>query len=296
MSNGMVPISQQVAALRTELQEKRETLFAAAAEHIRPERFTELVARACIKNPRLLECTRSSLFMSASQAASLGLEIDGVLGHAYIVPRRNKGVWEAQMQPGYLGLKELAYRSGLIADIETAAVKTDDEFDYEKGTKKFLRHKPTDSPVNGVPTHVYAIVHTTTGGTKFDVMSWAQVEAHRNKYAPKWDRSDSAWCTSPIQMAEKTVLRKVLKLCPLSAELQRLMQQEELAEHVESFQSGAEAPPDDLDAAAKLIAGETDDETPADEEPVNFYGHSDDGSLTPEEQKRMAAAQRDIPF
>lgn len=285
MSRDVVPISQQIAELRTDLEKKRETIFAAAAQHIRPDRYLEQVARACIKNPKLLECNRASLFMAVAQAAALGLEIDGILGFAYIVPYGR----DATLVPGYLGLKELAYRSGMIADIETAAVYKDDEFEWEKGTNKFIRHKPSDASVSAIPTHVYAIVHTTTGGTMFDVMSWAQVEWHRNKFSKGHSRSDSSWMTNPTAMGMKTVLRKVLKLCPLSAELQKLMQQEEYAEHDTGFTSGEEAPPSDLDAAAKMIAGAG---TP--DEPQPFF--SEDGSLSPEEEARYAAMQKDLPF
>ena len=246
-------LSVQVENLRGELEAKKENIFAAAATHIRPERFIEQVARACIKNPQLLECTRSSLFIAAAQAASLGLEIDGVLGHAYLVPFRNKGTLEAVLVPGYLGLKELAYRSGMIASLEYAAVHPDDEFDYRKGTSPYVTHKPSDSSANGAVTHVYAIVKTTTGGCIFEVMSWAQVEKHRDKFAKGMDRRDSPWQTNAVAMALKTVLRKALKLAPLNPELQRLMQQEEHAEQVPLFPSGMEAPVEDLDAAAALL-------------------------------------------
>jgi recombination protein RecT len=245
-------ISVQVESLRAELETRKDNIFAAAASHIRPERFIEQVARACIRNPQLLECTRSSLFISAAQSATLGLEIDGVLGHAYLVPFRNKGVLEAVLVPGYLGLKELAYRSGLIASIESAPVHPDDEFDFEKGTSPWIKHKPSDSAANGAVTHVYAIVKTTTGGVLFEVMSWAQVERHRDKFSKGANRPDSPWKTNAVAMALKTVLRKALKLAPLSSELQSMMQHEEYAEQP-PFASGMEAPVEDLDAAAALL-------------------------------------------
>lgn len=241
-------LSTQVESLRTELEARKDNIFAAAAQHIRPERFLEQVARAVIKSPKLLECSRASLFMSAAQAASLGLEIDGVLGHCYLIPYGR----EATLVPGYLGLKELAYRSGMIASLEMAAVHPDDDFDFEKGTSPYLKHKPSDSAANGAVTHVYAIVKTTTGGTMFEVMSWAQIEKHRDKFSKGASRRDSAWFTNPIAMALKTVLRKVLKLAPLSPELQRMMQHEEFAEQC-PFPSGTEAPVEDLDAAAELL-------------------------------------------
>jgi len=242
--------------VRSILEEKREKIFAAAAAHIRPERFMEQVARACINNPDLTgdDVDWVTLIVAASEAAALGLEIDGVLGHAHLVPFKNNkrgGIREIVLVPGYLGLKELAYRSGMISSIEAAAVYKDDEFDYELGTDKFIKHKPSDSPYGGIPTHVYCIVKTTTHGTVLCVMSWAQFEWHRDKYAKGWRRSDSAYQTNPVAMALKTCVRKALKLCPLSPELQRIMQNEEYAEQP-LFPSGTEASVEDLDAAQEL--------------------------------------------
>lgn len=249
MANSLVT---QVESLRGELEAKRENIFAAAASHIRPERFIEQVARACISNPDLLSCTRPTLFMAAAEAASLGLEIDSVLGHAYLVPYKNKGIKEVQLVPGYLGLKELAYRSGKITGITGEPVQTDDEFSYEYGTDHFLKHHPSDSAAVSTPTHVYALVRISGGGKEFKVMSWAQVEWHRNKFAKGWDRYGSAWQTNPVAMGIKTALRKTLKLCPLSPELQTLLQREDIIEQP-VFPSGTEAPVEDLDAAAELL-------------------------------------------
>lgn len=279
MGNALVT---QVEALRGELEAKKENIFAAAAEHIRPERFLEQVARACIKEPKLLNCSRASLFIAAAQGASLGLEIDGVLGHAYIVPFGG----DAVLVPGYLGLKELAYRSGRIASMEMCAVHAGDEFDFEKGTAQFLRHKPSDSAANSAVTHVYSIVHTTTGGTIFEVMSWAQVEKHRNKFSKGYARADSSWQTNPTAMALKTVLRKALKLAPLSPELQRMMQHEEYAEQP-LFQSGADVPVEDLDAAAELLEDHREPR-PSDPTPEELRDW--------EAEKMAATTQTDIRF
>lgn len=282
MANSLVV---QVEALRSELEAKKENIFAAAATHIRPERFIEQVARACIKNTQLLDCTRSSLFISAAQAASLGLEIDGVLGHAYLVPFKNRGTLEAVLVPGYLGLKELAYRSGMISSLEMAAVYPDDGFEFEKGTAHYLKHTPSDSAANGAVKHVYAIVRTTTGGVLFEVMSWAQVEKHRDKFAKGINRAESPWNTNPVAMALKTVLRKALKLAPLNPELQRLMQQDELAEQP-LFTSGTEAPVEDLDAAAELLDAPTDNPSkPTPEELADWN-----------REKLAASSQTAIPF
>lgn len=283
MGNSLVT---QVETLRGELEAKKENIFAAAAQHIRPERFIEQVARACINNPDLLTCTRPTLFMAAAEAASLGLEIDSVLGHAYLVPYKNKGIKEVTLIPGYLGLKELAYRSGKITGITGEPVYIDDDFGWEYGTEHFLQHKPSDSAAASSPTHVYALVRIAGGGKEFKVMSWAQVEWHRNKYAKGWERAGSAWKTSPIAMGIKTALRKTLKLCPLSPELQSLLQREDIIEQP-VFPSGTEAPVEDLDGAVALLDGPKDanPSEPTAEELADW-----------ERDKVAATNQTDIPW
>lgn len=224
-------ISTRVAAMRADLKARQDTIFAAAAKHVRPERLIEQVAKSCIANSDLLDCTQASLYFSISEAATLGLELDGVLGHAYLVPFRNNraGTVEAVLVPGYLGLKELAYRSGHVAALTAGIVHDGDKFEYRLGSEPFLNHVPSDNPYTGSPTHAYAIVKTDLGGTIIAVVSWAQFEAHRNKFSKGWRRSDSAYQTNPNAMLLKTVVRKVLKLAPLSSESQAIMQREDYA-------------------------------------------------------------------
>jgi len=246
----------EVETLRNQLTERKTTIFAAAARHINPERFTELIARACIQNPQLLDCTRPSLVMAAASAAALGLEIDGVLGHAYLVPFKNHGALEAVLIPGYKGLKELAYRSEKIAIFRWGIVRDGDEFDYRKGTDEELEHVPRCDP-DKEWTFVWALAETTKGGRTIEVMSRKQVEAHRNKYVPKWKRAGSAWLTNPEAMALKTVMLKLFRLLPLSPEIQRIVENAEY-EHLHTsessgIESGDTVPAENLDAIADAI-------------------------------------------
>lgn len=238
-----------VNGVREELEKRAETIFAAKASHIQQQRMIEMAARCCIQNDQLLSCRPASIISAVAEAASLGLELGGVLGHAYLIPY--KGV--ATLVPGYLGLKELAYRSDRIAVIDADVVRPDDYFEWQKGTNQFLHHKPSDD-TDSEWTHVYAIAKTTHGEWKVDVMSFAQVELHKQKYSRGYDRKDSAWKTAPEAMAKKTVLRRLYKLLPLSAEVQQLVQRDEYIEmgvgNGHALQSGDTLTTDDLDALA----------------------------------------------
>lgn len=237
---------------RADLKDKQETLLATAPAHINSARFLELAARSCIGNPKLLDCSRASLFTSVAEAATLGLDLDGVLGQAYLVPYGR----EATLVPGYKGIKELAYRSGKVSIFDWAIVRPDDEFEYRKGTEQFLNHSPCDG-VSSDYTHVWAMGVTVDGGKRFEVMSKEQVCTHRDKYAKGWQRKGSAWTTNPEAMALKTVATKVMKLLPLSTEAQRLI---ERATHIETVPfdegellDGDTTPAEDLDQLADSL-------------------------------------------
>ena len=71
------------------------------------------------RTPKLLECTRESLLACIVQCAQLGLEPDGLLGQAYLIPFYNgrKNRYECQLIVGYKGLLKLARQSAEISSL-----------------------------------------------------------------------------------------------------------------------------------------------------------------------------------
>jgi recombination protein RecT len=226
-SNGngkSIALAQRANDLRRQLQskERRDAIFSAAASHINPDRFIECIARSCLATPSLFDCNPASLFISAAEAARLGLELGGVLGQAYLVPYSG----EAQLVLGYKGYKELAYRSDKVSVINAGTVYEGDEFEWCRGTEEFIRHKPTDLPSTKW-THCWAFAKTIHGEPIISVMSKAQIEAHRNRFAKGWNRPGSAWLSNPESMGQKTQLHRVSRLLPLSPEIQQLVERSE---------------------------------------------------------------------
>ena len=72
------------------------------------ERFTRIALSALNTTPKLKECTPMSFLSALMNAAQLGLEPNSPLGQAYLIPFKNKGVYEVQFQLGYKGLLDLA--------------------------------------------------------------------------------------------------------------------------------------------------------------------------------------------
>ena len=193
---------------------------------ITPERFTRMVFTALSANPQLQQCTPQSFLGAMMTAAQLGVEPNTPLGQAYLLPYCNKGTLECQFQLGYKGLIDLAYRSGEVQSIQAHTVYENDEFSYEFGLEPKLVHKPAVSD-RGEPIAFYAVFRTKDGGYGFDVMSVDDIRAHAAKYSKSYGTGFSPWKTSFTEMAQKTVLKRVLKYAPLKTDFVRGIAQDE---------------------------------------------------------------------
>lgn len=178
--------------------------------------------------------TALSLLGGLIQVAHLGLELGGPLGQAYLVPYYNKhvGGYEAQFQIGYRGLLTLASRAGKTTVFDGHAVFEGDEFSIEKGTSPRVHHRPS---LKGVPTPetmvgCYAFAKTVGGEVMVEWMSRDELEAHRDRYS-KAKKDSSPWQTAFIEMSKKTVLRRLAKRLPMSAEMQTAATLDEYAEN-----------------------------------------------------------------
>lgn len=181
---------------------------------ITPERFTRIALSALNTTPKLKECTQMSFLSALMNAAQLGLEPNTSLGQAYLIPYKNKGVYEVQFQIGYKGLLDLAYRSPQLQTVQAHCVYENDTFSYELGLHPQLVHKPVMEN-RGELRCVYAMFRLQNGGFGFEVMSKTAIEAHAKQYSKAYDTSYSPWKTDFESMAKKTVIKQVLKYAPM---------------------------------------------------------------------------------
>ena len=178
-------------------------------------RFAKMVYTVISQSPDLQNCTLPSLIKAASQSASLDLDID-VRGLAYLVPYKNHGVLEAQFQIGYLGLIELAYRSGKVKAISAHCIlasekgvvaieRTDGQYTVKH---PFSYDKPT-----GKIVAVYATAIVEGVDPQTVVMRADEVEALRQvSKAP----NSPAWKNHEPAMYKKTAIRQLAKFLPKS--------------------------------------------------------------------------------
>jgi recombination protein RecT len=218
----------QLKSLADLLESKRGSLNALVANGLKPDRLIKVVVAAASKTPKLLECTQVSIYRSLTEAASLGVEPNGPLGHGYLVPYSNKGQMECQFILSYKGMIDLARRSGQILSIESRVVYAGDEFDFEFGLAPKCRHVPKAQDQSDEKiTHSYAVAHLVGGGTQFEVLTKAQVDGIRAKSrAGKF----GPWQDHYAEMAKKSAVRRLFKYLPISIEIAEATQKEDRME------------------------------------------------------------------
>ena len=213
--NAALTLPEKVAALDKFILSKLDRFGEVLPKgSLTPEKFAKTILYAAQRTPKLLNCTRQSLFLAALQAADLGLPVG--TGLAYLIPYANKDkstpgnpVVEAQFQPDYKGLIALSLATGDAKKVDLEAVYEKDDFEIVLGTDgAHLRHRPHWKGPRGAAVAYYAIVTFGDGATQFLMMTRDQVEQVRKQYAQ--DESP-AWAKSYDEMAKKTVFKRLWK-------------------------------------------------------------------------------------
>ena len=113
------------------------------------------------------------------------------------------------------GLTMLAHQATKGLSIRTRVVYAQDDWEYEEGLRPVVKHKPnpTADHSDGQVIAAYAVA-TRPGNMDpdFEVMDRATIDRYRG-----YSRSRSGpWETHYVEMAEKTVLKQLLKRLPKS--------------------------------------------------------------------------------
>jgi len=168
------------------------------------------------KNPDLNKCSTDSICGAIMSCAQLGLE-PGSSGMVYLIPFWNSklGVTECKVMLGYRGMIELCHRSGKVSTIKSYSVFENDEFLVELGTQDKIVHKRSMG-ARGRMIGVYAVITMNDGEKHFDVMDMDEIYELRKRSR---SLDNKAWTTDFQQMAQKTVIKRILKYAPTSVTL-----------------------------------------------------------------------------
>lgn len=177
--------------------------------------FMSSVISVANGNPQLRNAEPMSIIGAAMVAATMQLQVIPTLGQCYIIPYGKK----AQFQVGYLGLLQLCQRSGqfkkiLAAPVHEGEYVSGDEFDEEYVFDK--KQKKSDKVIGYM-----AKFELLNGFAKVAYWDIDKVKAHATKFSQAFRAGfNSPWKSDFDAMAQKTVLKSILKFAPKSIEMQ----------------------------------------------------------------------------
>ncbi len=186
-------------------------------KHLTPDRFARVALTAIHRTPKLMECTRESLFQCLYDLSAMGLEPDG--RRAHLIPYKDK----CTLIIDYKGLVELAMRSGEVSSIHADVVCENDIFEYDQGQIK--QHKIDFKKPRGEMYATYCKIGLRNADDpKCEVMTKEEVEAIRKRSRAG---ENGPWITDFNEMAKKTVFRRASKWIPLSPELRDSLEKDD---------------------------------------------------------------------
>lgn len=206
-------------AMRGTLVKMEQEFKAALPPQIPVEKFIRTTLTAVQMQPDLLGADRRSLLGSCMKAAQDGLLTDG--REAALVIFNSKEGKKVQYMPMVGGILKKIRNSGELASISANVVYDKDHFEYELGDEERITHKPFLGEDRGKQIAVYAVAKTKDGAIYREVMSVSDVEKVRaasraGKYGPWVDWWD--------EMAKKTVIRRMAKRLPSSADVDQVFE------------------------------------------------------------------------
>jgi len=202
----------------------RKSLELVAPKHLTPEKIVKLALVAASRNPEVYKCTPQSILQAIMEAAEVGLDFTGNLGQGWLVAFYNSNIkaYECQFIPGYQGLIEIAYRSGVVTHIESRIVYEKDHFEIVYGTQQGIKHIPYIGGDRGKIIAAYAIAKVKDSPEPFvEMMSKNEIDLVRSCSKAK---NKFCWTKFEAEMSRKTVVRRLFKYLPKTPEIKRILE------------------------------------------------------------------------
>lgn len=179
---------------------------------------------ACRENPTLLECTPASMLGAVAKCCQLGIPPADGTHRACLVPFRNNkksgNPLEAQLLVEYRGLVYLAQNvENLTPNNQIVCEK--DFFEYMLGSAPYIKHRLAQGD-RGAVLGAYSVLQVEGKPPVIEYMTKAEIDSIRSRSRAK---DSGPWVTDYPMMARKTVLRRALRLAPMSSKRGEILQQ-----------------------------------------------------------------------
>lgn len=244
--------------LKHDLEKRTDSFRMALPSHIKPEDLQRTVLMAAQQNPTILQADRRSLILSCMKAAQDGLLPDG--REAALVPfntreKDGQGKWvtvkQVQYMPMVYGLRKKIMQSDEISVMQVGVVYRAEyesgRFLFELGQEPPVRYRP-DLALSDEETAdenivaAFSLVKFKDGSWSAEVMRRSEINKIRqlsqtgatgqtvkfgtNKGQPVEPKGP--WVDHFAEMAKKTVMRRHSKVLPMSGDIFRDVEGEEI--------------------------------------------------------------------
>ena len=204
------------------VRQSRSWFATIVPSHIDARAFVALAVGYLNRNPKLAAAAARNpeSFMAAlSECARLGL-VPGDTFHCVPFEDRKNGTVEITGMIDYTGEIELIYRAGAVGSVKAENVYSRDAFRFTTDMDR-PEHAPDWFADRGDLIGAYAYAVMKDGATS-KVIVYSKAEIDRVKAVSKTaGRSDSPWVLWYDRMTLKTVLHRLSKFVPTSAEYRR---------------------------------------------------------------------------
>lgn len=212
-----VALREEGQRLSLQMDKMGDEFRRALPSHIPHERFQRIAITAINRNPDLLRADRKSLLEACLLSAQDGLLPDG--REAALVLFGGK----VQYMPMVAGIRKKVYQSGEITSLVARVARENDVFKVIYGDDERIEHEP--ALFNAGPMiAVYAIATYRDGSKSREVMTIEEIDRIR---AISRSGKSGPWRDHYEEMAKKTVIRRLSKSLPLSAEADEVIRRDD---------------------------------------------------------------------
>lgn len=172
---------------------------------------------------KLSNCNVNSIIDACVTVAQLNLDLSPALSHAYIVPFKG----HVQLIVSARGYTALLARTGW--KIKSYIVNEDDEFDYIiDGFEETIKFKKNIDSENDAFKYAVALALSPDGTLYIEIMNLKQIDKHRRVSSNQKDEKLSGiWADWFEEMAQKTVIKKLVKKLPMGEEIANVIDKDD---------------------------------------------------------------------
>jgi phage RecT family recombinase len=221
--NPMVVVEKAIA----NVQPRFEKIARPMGNLVRYQEEAGYALQAMRANPYMQRCIPQTIEDAVVNVASIGLSLNPVLQHGFLIPRRKGNHVVCCFDPGYRGLIKLATDGGLVSLVQAAAVYEEEErlgnFKLTRGTNPTVLHN-TD-PLQklsdmGEIIGAYCIAYVKHAPVPH--VTWMPIDdilkaaAKSEAFNPrdKNKKPSGPWVTDFQEMCVKTAIKRARKQWP----------------------------------------------------------------------------------